>query len=127
MKKILFLIALVIFSTVSYAQYPNSNPPDFIDNVYDTYAETSNKKVTLSVYPNPSQGNFTLDIANFNREKTSIMIFDKNGRMIDYRYIDNIKQSSIVQYNLNGLSKGMYIIKVSCGKKSKTIKFLISA
>jgi len=75
-----------------------------IDDIYD--------QRTFSIYPNPSNGIFTLE---FDQIPTNpVAIFDLKGRKLnEYRISSN--QTSI---DLSGLDKGVYILNV-LGTKSK--------
>lgn len=80
------------------------------------------KEDLFKVYPNPTNGLLNIRINNFTG-KASINVIDINGRTV-YSNINNDfnVESSI---NLNNLSSGMYIIKVSADTTTYTEKLII--
>ncbi len=76
----------------------------------------------FKVYPNPTNGLLNIRINNFTG-KASINVIDINGRTV-YSNVNNDfnVESSI---NLNNLSSGMYIIKVTADTTTYTEKVII--
>lgn len=80
------------------------------------------KEDLFNVYPNPTNGLLNIRINNFTG-KASINVIDINGRTV-YSNVNNDfnVESSI---NLNNLSSGMYIIKVTADTTTYTEKVII--
>ncbi len=80
------------------------------------------KEDLFKVYPNPTNGLLNIRINNFTG-KASINVIDINGRTV-YSNVNNDfnVESSI---NLNNLSSGMYIIKVTADTSTYTEKVII--
>jgi hypothetical protein len=80
----------------------------------------------MNIYPNPVVNNATI---NFNIEETasvSYQIFDLAGRMVQNATLGNYNQGShSVNFNVNGLSTGTYIVKVQAGAATTTSKILV--
>jgi endonuclease I len=74
----------------------------------------------ISLYPNPSNGNFTVYYNNSNKAY-SIEIFSLLGQPIFEK--ENINQSSVA---INNLPKGIYLIKITDNSKSINKKIIIN-
>lgn len=81
----------------------------FIPNSADNIIE-NNTNNSIDIFPNPSNGNFTMLISAEKHESTLIEIFDMSGRIIH-------KQSAIIQEGINAidlsashLSDGIYFV-----------------
>ena len=80
----------------------------------------------LNIYPNPVISEATI---NFNVEETatvSYQIYDLAGRMVQNATLGNYTQGShSVNFNVNGLSSGSYIVRVQAGSVTNTSKILV--
>lgn len=84
-------------------------------------SEINEDNFDIQIYPNPNQGLFTIK-GNFGSEKNlNLEIFNSSGQMV---FTDNSFGLSNRTLNLNELSKGLYILKIS-GNNSQAIKKLI--
>ena len=70
----------------------------------------------ISIYPNPSKGNF--NISNLNSSQLKISVFNTNGQLIK----SYSNQSSI---DLSGLPRGIYIAKIQSDKNSFIKKLIL--
>lgn len=70
-----------------------------------------NNKFDFSVYPNPNNGNFTIDLLQAKEMKPYfVQIFKSNGILISK--IDHCNSNQI-NFNHTGLASGIYYIKLS--------------
>jgi endonuclease I/chitodextrinase len=74
----------------------------------------------ISLYPNPSNGEFTLYYSNSNKTYT-IEIFSMLGQTVFLK--ENIKQSSVP---ITNLPKGIYLVKITDDSKSTNKKIIIN-
>jgi hypothetical protein len=79
----------------------------------------------LAVYPNPSFGQFTLQLNNLKASKAQIVLMDQNGRTIEQRSIQLINGQQSVIYNTRKFASGMYIVKVISEDGVQTSKVMI--
>ena len=77
-------------------------------------------EATFNIYPNPVVSEATI---NFNVAETSTVsyqIYDLAGRMVQNATLGNYNQGShSVNFNVNGLTTGSYIVKVQAGSATK--------
>jgi hypothetical protein len=79
----------------------------------------------LAVYPNPSFGQFTLQLNNLKASKAQIVLMDQNGRTIEQRSIQLINGQQSVIYSTRKFASGMYIVKVISEDGVQTSKVMI--
>lgn len=70
---------------------------------------------TVSVYPNPNKGAFTLKLENFSTNSIPVQILDMTGRVV---YSQNV-QTTDVSIDLTDQARGIYLVKV--GEKSTKV------
>ena len=79
---------------------------------------------SISVYPNPTKGNVTLNYVAENDTELNTRIFDISGKTV----LNNSNSISIGANNINlateTLEAGVYFIEISNTTSSKTIKFI---
>ena len=82
-----------------------------------------NEKVEILATPNPSDGQFTINLINWDEKKINLNIYDALGKNV---FAGNI-QNDQTKLNLSYLSSGVYIISLGyhCGTLS-TFKLLIN-
>ena len=73
--------------------------------------DNTQPQVNMSVYPNPSEGNFTVSLGLPQMEKVNTVVLDAMGREVYSRH-DDIDEGNIpIQLGAN--SRGWYIVKVT--------------
>lgn len=85
----------------------------------DKFIEIQNVKI----YPNPNNGNFTIEAELSTRSNAHVYIFDLMGRLISIRKYSDVE---IVNQDVDMQSKssGIYIIKIIAGTDHKTYKII---
>jgi hypothetical protein len=76
--------------------------------------QNTKTSLSLNIYPNPSNGEFELNYTA-NKIKTSIEVYDMNGRLVFINNDDKLIGENTTKVNLSKLSKGMYFIKTESG------------
>lgn len=73
--------------------------------------------ISVSVFPNPTSGflNIKMEKINPDLDKVNIEIFDYNGRRIIQKQVE----VSSTDIDLSELTVGIYLMKLSAGKKSQ--------
>ncbi len=77
---------------------------------------------SISIYPNPNNGEFKINIDNASINLAEVQVFDIYGRLIFSNSISE-KQSSI---DLTKYSSGVYTVKISANNLSTTKKVIIN-
>ncbi len=81
------------------------------------------KNFSLSFGPNPVTNTLTINIQN-NPASLSIQLTDLNGRLLRQRNLP-ASVSQTVDFKVNNLSKGMYLLKISGADGTRTEKIMI--
>ena len=85
------------------------------------------KKLELSLFPNPSTGIVNLDLfADDNMINPQLMVFDMKGIVVYDLQIDNQSNRVNVQLPLQNLSSGIYLILLTTDKNRFTKKLIIN-
>jgi PKD repeat protein len=110
----------------SYNGYGNNI---FVDNVLidGTLSEVKDMKYNLnrlSVFPNPASGSFTLNLNGFN-EIVTVKLISMNGTVVLSDKIDCKSPISSRHYNVESLTKGVYLIYFQSEKERFTQKFIL--
>jgi len=78
----------------------------------------------FKVYPNPNNGEFTVQLSSSSNNDLTMGLFDLRGRKIlDKRYPSSTQFSQTLR--LNDLQSGVYLLKVSDGARSANKKIII--
>jgi hypothetical protein len=111
--------------------YPTSCEVDFDGEVEDytvnVLAELSIAEYSLenlSVYPNPNQGEFTIQLNSTNSDQLNIQVFDIRGRSIfnnTYNHTGEFSQT----INLNNAQSGMYLLNINDGSNTVIKKIIV--
>ena len=75
----------------------------------------------ISVFPNPSNGNFTIVITNEVKQSYSTTIYDAQGRIV----FEKSSNEEIISVNLANYAIGIYLVKVQTENKTVTKKIII--
>ncbi|MBX7240843.1 MAG: T9SS type A sorting domain-containing protein [Bacteroidia bacterium] len=79
---------------------------------------------TLSVFPNPSTGAFTVNAAFAQSSDAMIKVSDMTGRKVHFEVLNQVSEINR-SLNLSHLTKGVYILEVSNDKGKATEKIII--
>lgn len=74
----------------------------------------------LSLYPNPASE--YIDLLFSEKNDGILKIYSMTGTLVDQKVLPNNVQS--YRYNLNGLKKGYYFLKINAADKTHVMKFL---
>src|SRR5690554_2269919 len=81
-------------------------------------------KLSTKIYPNPNNGNFTVEFGSNISEKVNISVFDIKGRKIFEQTYSSAEKSS-QNINLNHVLSGVYFVKINNGATSEVQKIII--
>jgi hypothetical protein len=77
----------------------------------------------FSIYPNPTQGEFTL-LAPTTQESINMEVLDSKGQLV-YSEILPAASARNHKINIGGIAKGIYFVKMNSGEFSKIEKLII--
>ena len=89
-----------------------------------TGVDKKQNAISLTVYPNPSSGQFTLQTGSLT-ETAALKIFDMQGRIVHTETIQPSVSGSSVAVNLQGFPAGVYQVNILSGKTTGTARILI--
>jgi len=75
--------------------------------------ESNTAETGMKVYPNPTSGEFTIEINSLKAGKATINIVTLNGQIVEQRDILLSEGIQSFSFNITGKSSGVYLIKVS--------------
>ena len=75
----------------------------------------------LSVYPNPNQGAFKIDLGN-KYEQAEITIIDLAGKLV---YKNTFYNTQIADINIKDISSGIYYVRINSGNKKAMLKIIV--
>ncbi|MEI7595833.1 MAG: M4 family metallopeptidase [Bacteroidota bacterium] len=87
----------------------------YLDNVFvsiNSAVEENASKMKANVYPNPSDGNFTLNLEMLNADGVTIDVFDIVGSKVNSINKNVNSGMNNIPLNLNSLTNGIYILKI---------------
>ncbi len=87
-------------------------------------ADTNELSQLFNVYPNPNNGNFTINFNEASGADYTAKVYDLRGRLISNTMIST-SESLTKQIDLNQPQSGIYILKVSNGSQESVKKLII--
>lgn len=77
-----------------------------------------------TIYPNPTDGNFTLQLNNLHGKDLQVTLFDMLGRNIETRMVNAVDEEYELTFDLTSRAAGNYFIRISTGNDVKVLKVL---
>jgi hypothetical protein len=81
-------------------------------------------KETIGVTPNPSNGQFTLQLGDFAASKAEVSILDAKGVVVQKRSV-GLTKNTTVAFDLSRQAKGLYFVQIVSSGGTKVVKVLI--
>ena len=97
---------------------------DMDDEGGDKTRKSDKEESTVNFYPNPSDGNFTLDVDLNGKEDAMVRITDINGKEVYNEKITGSGKTS-KSINLGSDKRGTFIVTIKQGKKTTSKKIII--
>ncbi len=128
------LVDHVVMGAMSYIILDSTRSEEntAIDSSFSTQSKMIDNNITgkptaLTVYPNPSNGEFTIRYDVVKRKDVSLVIYDLNGILV--RSLVNVHDQYEGKYqipvNLKDLPNGIYIVSLIIGDKKSTERIVI--
>ena len=93
-----------------------------ISDLYTTSTHSISANQEISIFPNPSNGNFTLKLDSNLSGDANLVITDLNGKVCLNR---NIILNPEIKVEAETLSSGLYLLSLRSGESSNTGKIVI--
>lgn len=98
------------------------NYSTIVTGISSTTLSTSQDNISdFNIYPNPSNGEFTINLGNSNLTKFDIYIYNNLGKIVYKK--QNLNEISYLK--LNNLTSGIYNVKIINNNQIKTKKLII--
>jgi PKD repeat protein len=85
--------------------------------------EDLQQELGITVFPNPSDNNFNINIQKMNQEAVTLKLYDMAGRFILTKNLNILNDSNFILEG-NKLEKGVYFLQLIRGNKSNSIKLI---
>ncbi|TDH18483.1 T9SS type A sorting domain-containing protein [Segetibacter sp. 3557_3] len=81
----------------------------------------------IMVYPNPTRGEFTVQLSNLKPGKVTLQVLNENGSVIAQRMlsVDGKSRSLIESFNLRQQPSGMYLIRLTTSSSVEVRKVIV--
>lgn len=79
----------------------------------------------ILIFPNPSNGNFTVSVEGINTGKINVEVLDLAGKVIYTNSMNVSASKTIVPMNLSGVSAGTYLVKLNTEAGSAMSRIII--
>ncbi len=104
----------------------NSRTQNTWQQLTDVATNPSLASLEMNVFPNPSTGIFNLALKSEIGNKIEVNVFDLKGKLLMTRTPIMEQQGEELQLDLNGLAKGMYLLRVRSGDSAIQEKILLN-
>jgi hypothetical protein len=79
----------------------------------------------IFIYPNPTEGNFIVQMDNPEDDEVNIEVIDVSGKLLLNKHYRNVSAPFSAELNLTENRKGMYMIRITTNKKVVIRKILV--
>jgi Secretion system C-terminal sorting domain len=76
----------------------------------------------MNVYPNPSDGNYTLEFNSFGRKKVTYTIYNATGQIVKQKELIIDAGNTKMGLNISEQVSGVYMLEINDGKSNKKMK-----
>ena len=109
----------------SCGTYSYGETEDYLVNITSMSGIDENTISGIIIYPNPTTGVFNIATGNANFTELTISVFDIQGKEVFNTIEKNNSSEFNKQINLEGLTNGIYYIRINTGAGVKTQKLII--
>lgn len=114
--------------TVSLVVTNNCGSDSIVKNVditcYAGLAELGDWDVL--VYPNVNSGNFQIEINGMNGQELEVQLYSTSGKLVYNKTVLPVSNTHVEDVKAQGLSNGMYVLKLSSNENMMTERIVIS-
>jgi hypothetical protein len=77
----------------------------------------------VRVYPNPTSGQVYVNLPAGATQEVMVRVMDASGRVVRTAQLSN--NQNAVEFDLTGMSSGLYFVHLSQGNEVKTVKLMV--
>jgi len=124
--------ALIGMNVISYtytdgATGCSSTAADSIYVDVCTGFQTSGIASDVSVYPNPNNGTFQVNVSNANYSELKMEILTVDGKTVYSNTVSTVSGQLNQQIDMSGMANGTYFLRVTSGKNTVAVKRIVRA
>ncbi|WP_420571645.1 reprolysin-like metallopeptidase [Kordia sp.] len=97
---------------------------DYRINVQNTLSTSENELEGFTIWPNPTNGRFTVQFTSTSRNDVTIDVFDVRGRSVFARKYGNTANFS-EELNISSVQAGLYMVRVNDGERVSIKKLIV--
>lgn len=116
-----YSVGQVVYTTNTDASGTVSQGVQQAYEIFTVGIKETELNISLSVYPNPTADNLTLQISDYNNEQLSYQLFDMQGKQLSNGQIT----AQQTQINMNSLPTATYFVNVVNQENKKVQSFKI--
>lgn len=116
-----YSVGQVVYTTNTDASGTVSQGVQQAYEIFTVGIKETELNISLSVFPNPTANNLTLQISDYNNEKLSYQLFDMQGKQLSNGQVT----AQQTQINMNGFPSATYFINVVNHENKKFQSFKI--
>ena len=99
--------------------------PNFGSVVESTVGLSENSSANVSIYPNPSTGNFNLNMSGLTASTVDVNITDVSGKVVMNTSFNTVNGGLNAPINISNVEEGVYIVRVN-GDSSIVKRIVVS-
>jgi hypothetical protein len=81
---------------------------------------------SISAFPNPNNGQFTLQLQGFAEGNVVVTILDSEGRAVRVQDVLVGATTQYAKFNVSGLAAGTYFVRATDGKQAQSTKVIVT-
>ena len=116
-----YSVGQVVYTTNSSSSGTVSQGVQHAYEIFTVGIKETELSISLSVFPNPTADNLTLQISDYNNEKLSYQLFDMQGKLLSNGQI----AAQQTQIDMNSFPPATYFVNVVTQEKNKVKSFRI--
>lgn len=82
------------------------------------------REYSISMYPNPNNGQFTINILGMKGEKMAYSIFDAAGRVVFGKELGNVNGTRVENIDVTNVASGIYNVQFTIGTEIHSLRFV---
>ncbi|MFW6095865.1 MAG: T9SS type A sorting domain-containing protein, partial [Bacteroidota bacterium] len=95
---------------------------EVVEDEDEPNAIINQEELSVNVYPNPGNGNYSIELDSEMNESINVMVFNAVGKLVYQKKYQN--PSSKETINITNQNDGIYFLKVTSNKTEKVIKLI---